>query len=227
MNSLNLAALREQLNQLARGRRVEWNVVSSGLAELDAILPAQGFRRGTLVEWQAKQHGLGATSCALRSARAVAIHQQPVVIVDYEGTFYPPGLHDTIDWQQVLLVRCRSRGEALWATDQVLRTPGVGAVLVGFEPADERRIRRWQLAAEQSGALGFLVRKLARQPEACFSELRILVTPLPTVEGRRVRLELLRCRQGRIGKGVEVSLDDDAPALPQARTEVRRRSAGA
>jgi hypothetical protein len=52
-------------------------------------------------------------------------------------------------------------------------------------------MRRWQLAAKSSGAIGFFVRPAAAQREPSWAEARIAVTPLPggTLLERRLRLE--------------------------------------
>jgi hypothetical protein len=205
----------------------EGGVVSTGFRGLDGTLPAGGFRRGTLVEWLAAEPGAGTTLCALRAAREAMAGERPLVVVDADGTFHPPGLGSLVDWARVLLVRCGSLDEARWATDQALRTSGVGAVLLRCDREDERRLRRWQLAVEQSGAVGLLVRMLTRQPEACFSDVRLQATPLSTVGRRSLRLEVLRSRQGGNGAVIDVRLDDDAnslPASPAARSP--RRAVG-
>lgn len=151
---------------------------------------------------------------------------RPLVIVDVDDTFHPPGLGDVVDRRRVLLVRCSDRRQLEWAVDQALRTSGVGAVLVRYDVEDERRLRRWQLAAEASGALGLVVRHLPHQPEACFSDVRIGVMP-QVGEGRPVQLELLRSRQGGRGARIDVRLDDDAHSLsPITLSPSRRRVAG-
>jgi protein ImuA len=237
-----VSELREQVRRLADGPTAAWGTVSSGRESLDARLPAGGFRRGTLVEWMAGQRGAGATRLALDAARAAMGSDLPLVIVDRAATFFPPALPADLDHGRLLLVRCRRGDEADWACRQALRTSGVGAVLTWVDAYDERRLRGWQLSAEQSGALGLVVRCLPRQPEACFSDVRILVTsilntailntsilakrsittPSCAAGGRRVRLELIRTRQGRPGAAIEVSLDDDAHPLPAAPAVGRR-----
>jgi protein ImuA len=183
----------------------------------------------------AAERGAGATRLALDAARAAMGDDRPLVIVDRSATFFPPALPADVDHGRLLLVRCRRGDEAEWACHQALRTSGVGAVLTWVDAGDERRLRRWQLAAEASGALGLVVRCLPRQPEACFSDVRILVTPVLNTSildtsscaagGRRVRLELIRTRQGRPGAAIEVSLDDGAHPL-SAVAAVRHRATG-
>lgn len=211
---VDLDELRERMRNLgSAGGAGGGRIVSSGSGMFDELLPLGGFRSGTLVEWLAAESGAGATLCALRAARAAMADDRPLVIVDDDDTFHPPGFAAMVDRRRVLLVRCPDRQSLEWTVDQSLRTSGVGAVLARYDIEDERRLRRWQLAAEAGGALGLVVRCLPRQPEACFSEVRIGVTPKAAGEGRQVRLELLRSRQGRRGSAIDVRLDDDAYSL--------------
>lgn len=215
---VNLAELRELIGSLSYGIGSDHDIVSSGFTALDAVLPRGGFRCGTLVEWLTAEPGMGATLCALRAARAAMSDDRPLVVVVDDDAFHPPGLQDFVDRRRVLLVRCPGRRALEWATDQALRTSGVGAVLVRYDVEDERRLRRWQLAAEASGALGLIVRHLPRQPEACFSDVRIEIMPNTGSEGRQVRFELLRSRRGGRGAVLDVRLDDDAHSLSAARS---------
>lgn len=224
-NVIELRELRDQIRRLGGTGSAAWGVVSSGFPELDAVLPGGGLRRGTLVELLAAELGAGVMQVALRSAKSGMSDAMPLVIVDRDDSFHPPGLGDMVDWRQVLLIRCRTNGEADWAADLALRTSGVGAVLLRFDDVDERRLRRLQLAAERSGALGLVVRHLPRQPEACFSDVRLQVTPSFTAEGRCVQLQVLRSRQGGIGAVVHVRLDDDASPLPSPPTARSTRQA--
>lgn len=211
---IQLAELQHRLQQLSATATTVWGVVPSGFAPLDEVLPGRGFRRGTLVEWLATEPGAGATHAALHAAKSAMSDERPLVIVDSHETFHPPGLGEMIDWRQVLLVRCRSTAEVDWAADLALRASGVGAVLLRFDQDNERQLRRLQLAAEHSGALGLVVRQLTRQPEACFSDVRLQVTPSYAAEGRCIQLQVLRSRQGGIGAVVQVRLDDNAHPLP-------------
>lgn len=227
MTPNTLEQLRENLRRVEGNAGKAWGVVSSGREVIDRFLPAGGLRRGTLVEWLASEPGSGATTLALDAARSAAGDGRPIVVVDRRGWFYPPALSAGWPLERLLVVRCRRDDEAFWACDQALRTSGVGAVLTQCDVVDERRLRCWQLAAEQSGAVGLVVRHLARRPEACFSDLRLLVAPSCAVGGRRVSLTLLRARQGRPGAMVEVALDDHAHTLSPLVASARRRAAGA
>src|SRR5437879_823888 len=71
-----------------------------------------------------------------------------------------------IDLSAVLVLRPANEADALWALDQALRCPGVGAVWAVCDRLDVRDSRRLQLAAECGGTLGLFIRpaRLRGQP---------------------------------------------------------------
>jgi protein ImuA len=94
--------------------------------------------------------------------------------------------------------------DGLWAAEEALRCPAVGAVcLVAAAPIDLTAGRRLQLAAEAGGALGIALvpaHALAR-PSAAHTRWRISTLPGTGAAAHdlgepRWRLELLRCRGG-------------------------------
>lgn len=124
--------------------------------------------------------------------------------------------------------RGHTRGDLIWAIDQSLRSGAVAAVYAEIgdwlDPADARRL---QLAAEAGGAVGLFVRPLGTRrasqtsrasqtiksgssamntsakrstaARASFADVRWIVSPLPGHGGRRLQVELDRCRGGVIG----------------------------
>jgi len=127
-----------------------------------------------------------------------------------------------------------AQADNLWALDQALRCAGVAAVLAWPEKLDGRTFRRLQLAAEQGGGLGLLVRPEGVRHEPSWAEVRLVVEPLPAVgphAPRRLKVELLRSRGGASGGSVELELDDETHPLHLvsrlARPASHRRAAGA
>jgi protein ImuA len=222
-----LADLQSRLRQLEGVRRPsDQSRISSGHLPLDQLLPEGGFRPGTLVEWLVEQSGAGASTLALRTARECCRDGRALVIIDRAGEFYPPGAVCLgIDLEQTIIVRPRSPPDESWAMDQTLRCTGVAAVLAWPERCGQRAIRRWQLAAEQSGSLGLLVRPVQARDEPCWAAVRLLVTTVPVVlpaettassAGRRLRVELVRGCGVIAGKATEWELNDETGALPVA-----------
>lgn len=214
-------ALAEQVRRIEGVKRPASEVViSSGSGTLDRLLPEQGFRRGTLVEWLGCGPGSGAGLLALRAARQAMGHGGALVVVDRKRLFYPPAaVRLGIDLKQVIVVRPECDADHAWALDQVLRTRGVAAVWGESGEQDDHTLRRWQLAAESSGALGLLVRNQAARDAPSWAELRLLVEPIaqppdramgrpPTGHSRRMRVTLLRCRTGQTGGAIELEISE-------------------
>lgn len=203
-----VAQLQAQLSERERRVSSGRQVVSSGLPELDAVLAAGGFSRGSLVEWLVPGPGSGAGTLALAAVREACRDGPPLVVVDGSGRFYPPGAAALgIDLARVLIVRPRRSADELWAIDQALRTRGMGAVLAWPEKADQRWLRRWQLAVEQSGVIGLFIRSDRVRGEPCFSDVRLQVSPLAGQGGRRIRIAIVRGRLGASGTTVDVELE--------------------
>jgi protein ImuA len=209
--------------------------ISSGSDALDRLLPDRGFRRGTLIEWLVPADGSGAETMALTTAREACREQGALVVLDPAGEFYPPPCARLgIDLARLIVVQAANPKDNTWALDQALRCAAVAAVLAWPEKLDGRAFRRLQLAAEQGGGLGLLIRPQRVEREPSWAEARLLVNPLPapiSAAGRWLRVQVLSCRGGGSGGSVEVEIDDEtctvhlAPRLVHSAD--RRRAAGA
>ncbi|MGE3808517.1 MAG: hypothetical protein AB7K24_27955 [Gemmataceae bacterium] len=116
-------------------------------------------------------------------------------------------------------------GDALRAREQALRCRGVALTLCWLDRADERVLRRLQLAAETGGGLGMLVRPARVRALPSWADVRLLVCPLPTLAApvRRWHVEVVACRGGASGGTVELETDHEtdpvhlaAPLAPAA-----------
>ncbi len=240
MNHLAAKTLRiEQLQaQIARiedaPSRGNITPLSSGCPPLDALMPHGGFLPGTLVEWLAEGAGTGPATLAALAARQAVSNGRALVVVDRRGRFYPPAaVRLGIDPQRLILVRAATQADQFWAVDQSLRCRGVGAVLAWPRRLDAHTFRRWQLAAEEGGVLGLLIRPAAARKEPSWAEVRLWIEPLPSgaEARRRLRLHLLRCHGPNAGRTLEVEIDDEtysvSPASQLADPTAPRRAARA
>ena len=223
-NVSRVEALRRQIAQLDDCRRWEGaKPISSGCGPLDDILPEGGIRRGTLVEWLAKGEGSGAGTLAWLAGREASRPGGAIVVLDARRDFCPPAaVRLGVEPENLIVVRAATAADTFWALDQALRCPAVAAVLAWPEAQngklDGRTLRRWQLAAEESGTLGLLIRPAAVRHQPSWADVRLLVEPLPGVghvsnvpdpKRRRLRIHLLRCRGTADGRNVDVELDDE------------------
>jgi hypothetical protein len=126
----------------------------------------------------------GGTLLAVQAACQALAERRVLVVVDRRGVFYPPA---AAAWgmplDRVVLVRPTNQSDEQWAVNQALRCSAVAAVLAWPQQADDRTLRRWQLAAESSGVVGLLVCPTALRATPSWAEVRLLVAPQPPPEG--------------------------------------------
>jgi hypothetical protein len=212
-----LSLLRERLDRL-ESPAAEAEHCSSGCPALDRLLPQEGFRRGSLVEWCAAARGGGAGTLALLAAREACRSGGAVVVLDRRRAFYPPAaVVWGVDLSHLLIVRPREKADELWALDQALRCRAVAAVWAPLRELDGRAFRRLQLAAEEGRGLGLFLRPAAARDSPSWADVRLLVQPLAgEATTRTLRVEVLRCRGGRAGAQVELELDERQGTVREA-----------
>lgn len=234
---IQVETLRREIARLEQSpARSRGRPISSGCDPLDRLLPEGGFRRAALAEWLSAGEGSGATTLALGAARQACRDGGALVVLDRHREFYPPAaVRLGIEPEELIVVQAGSQADADWALDQALRCRGVAAVLAWPERLDGRTFRRLQLAAEEGGGLGLLIRPLVSRGEPSWADVRLLVEPLPAEpllsRKRRLRIHLLRCRGGAAGQSIDLEIDDETYsvhlAARLAHPAAHRRAAGA
>ena len=191
--------------------------ISSGCPALDRLLPWGGLPRGVLIECLEEEEEAGAGGAgmvALLLARQAALEGGAIVVLDPQHVFYPPAaVLLGIDLDALLVVRVSQVRDQLWALDQCLRCPAVAAVWAPLAQLSARDFRRLQLAAESGSGLGILVRGSAARRQPSWSALQLSIHPCvcgreEVRTGRRLRVELARCRQVWSGGTVELEIDE-------------------
>jgi protein ImuA len=228
-------SLRERIAHIEGARRPrQEHPLSTGCEGLDRLLPAGGLNRGTLVEWLAAGVGTGAETLALLAAREAVREGGALVIFDGAKEFYPPeAVRLGIAAEVVIVVQAASEADCLWALDQALRCPGVAAVLAHPGRLDGKNFRRLQLAAEEGGGLGCLLRSERDLEKPSWADVRLRIEPRPQPTGgtRRFRIEVIRGRGGASGGSIEVEFNDETRTLhlvsPVAHPAAPRRAARA
>jgi hypothetical protein len=184
-------------------------VISTGVAALDALLPRGGLRRGSVVEWLSAAAGGGAQTLALLAAREAGREGKSLVVVDRQRRFYPPAAAAWgIDLARLIVVHPASETDELWAIDQALRCRGIAAVWGRRDELDPRDFRRLQLAAESGGTLGLLVRWAGVRGQPSWADVQFVVSPRQSRTGWQLCVELARCRGSHPGQSVELEIDE-------------------
>lgn len=164
----------------------------SGFAALDAALPQGGWPPAALTEILLAADGLGEWSLLLPTLAALTQAGRAVVAVAPPYRPYLPALQARgLRAAQFHVVEAPP-AEALWAMEQCLRSGACGAVLGWPLHADDRALRRLQLAAETGGTQAFAFRPLGAARNASPAALRLALD----ADAHGPRLRVLKCRGG-------------------------------
>lgn len=160
----------------------------TGHPALDARLPGGGWPPSALSEVLLAVPGQGELALVWPTLARLSQQQQTVVLIA------PPYLPHAPAWAgaglvlgQVQVVHANPR-DALWAAEQCLRSAACAAVLCWPQQADDRALRRLQVAAETGQCLGFAFRELRQARNASPAPLRLQL--------QHGQVRVLKCRGG-------------------------------
>ncbi|HEY4973496.1 MAG TPA: translesion DNA synthesis-associated protein ImuA [Steroidobacteraceae bacterium] len=206
------AQLLEQLAQLCRSGdsgRTAWQAAPSGFAELDANLPGGGWPVGAVTELMSDAIGIGELSLLVPVLSRLARAGRYIAWIAPPYLPYAPALAQRgLPLERVLLIQTRNLQESLWATEQALRCPAVGAVLGWPAYIVDKNVRRLQLAAQAGGCLGILYRPSEAARESSPAALRLRLHAAP--DGLAV--EIQKSRGGRAGLTLRIGIAATAAA---------------
>lgn len=169
----------------------------TGFVQLDAALPAQGWPESALTELLLPADGVGELSLLWPTLRRLACKGgRPVVLVAPPYVPYAPAWSQAgVDLDHLQVVHATSDADSLWAAEQCLRSGACSAVLCWPLRADDRALRRLQVAAQTGQCLGFVFRdrRDARNPSP--AALRLELHAAETADAP-TRVHVLKCRGG-------------------------------
>lgn len=189
----NLRAELSRFQQSLRTPDEDRRALSTGLNELDQLLPEKGLMPGTLSEWISAHEGSGAMTLAMLVAKQIQT-TGPLVVVDQSRQFYPTAMAALgIDLQNTMFVHPKTRADELWAVEQSLRCEGIAAVVFQLQHLRTPEFRRLQLAAESGRAIGLLLRPAIARRHSGWADVRLMVKALPSIAHSFVRHLEVRC----------------------------------
>jgi protein ImuA len=171
-------------------------------SEIDAVLPFHGLPLGCVHEVQSRGWASGIAFASLLASRVPPAKGQMVYVAP-DASFYPLGLLPYgVLTERWIHVAARNSLDLAWTVLEALRCSQVSAVLAVAKAADLTLCRRWQLAAEGSGATGFLLTDPAAKPAIASVITRWQITPVTTSAGATFTepcwaIDLTYCRGGR------------------------------
>ncbi|MBS0265338.1 MAG: hypothetical protein JSS02_25615 [Planctomycetes bacterium] len=239
-HSAVLNELRSKLRKMQRGTEpvsTGQRLASTGIPALDGLLTPGWLRPGMIVEWVTAGAGSGAARLACPMVTQALHRGGALVVVDAQREFYPPAAVQLgLDLTRTIVIRPHSQQETIWTLEQSLRCSGVAATWAWLGKLPDRAFRRLQLAAEHGAGLGVFLRTPEALAAPSWADLRWLVEPASSAaepplggrhaeqepetiggrrysSGRRVRVELLHCREGIPGGTVYLEIDDETGAV--------------
>lgn len=191
MAAVELVSLLES-RRVWRGRRAvpAADGEPSGWPALDALLPGGGWPRGALSEILLPGDGVGELRLVLPVlARLTRAGRNVMVVAPPYCPHAPAWAAQGLDLARVGFVRAAPGPDALWAAEQCLRAGSVAAVLAWPRAADERVLRRLQVAAATGDALGFVFRDRGHAAAPSPAPLR-----LELLARERLQIHVRKCR---------------------------------
>jgi hypothetical protein len=164
----------------------------TGWPALDAVLPTRGWPDSALSELLLPADGIGELQLLWPALARLSQPKEGVIaLIAPPYHPYPPAWHAAgVRLGALQIIRTKTPRDALWAAEQCLRSGACNAVLCWPQQADDRALRRLQIAAETGQALGFAFRSLKCAVNPSPAALRIALDAAPR------QLRVLKCRGG-------------------------------
>lgn len=186
------------LDALIRERRV-WrghpaalppSAQPTGIRALDKALPTGGWPEASLSEILIPADGVGELQLVLPTlARLTRRGQRVVVVAPPYRPFAPAWRAAGVDLCWLTIIDT-AQNQSAWTMEQCLRSGSCAAVLSWPGAADDRTLRRLQVAADTGQALGFVFRDRAALGNPSPAALRLEIETTPA------RLLVHKCRGG-------------------------------
>lgn len=206
-NRETVERLRAHIQALQAAPRTHLAVLRTGVAAVDALLPAGGFPLGQVVElWGSAASGR--TCLALRAVAEAQRALRLAAYVDGPGELYPPALAALgVSPARLLWVHSAEGGthprpsQLDWAALQLLRSGAFACVVLDLTHTGHRlapqACKRLLDAAAHSGGLLLL---LSQEEAPADGSLRLKMEAGPS----GVHLEVVRSRQGMRARSADV-----------------------
>lgn len=134
--------------------------------------------------------GIGELSLLWPTLASLSSAGERVVLVSPPHLPYPQAwIQAGVDLRHLSIIQANGR-DALWAAEQCLRSGSCGAVLCWLRQADDRSLRRLQVAAGTGQTLAFAYRPQTEAANPSPAALRLVL------EGQPAQLRVIKCRGG-------------------------------
>ena len=166
----------------------------TGYAELNELLPGNGWPVSSLIELIPLMEGIGELSLLLPVLRRLCAEAYDVVFVRPSHIPYPPALvHAGLPLNRIIWIDAKNDEDARWCVEQTLREGIAGAVLLWSDARKDIALRRLQLAAREGESLLFMYRSPSLLQAASPATVRLALRP----QAGKLCVQVLKARGGR------------------------------
>ncbi len=206
-----------------------------GLGRVEQAFPNGVFPQGALHEFVALKPEHSAACGGFIGGLLACLMKEgaPCVWVGTARKLFPLALSAfNVQAERIIFMDAASEKDALWIAEEALKCEGLAAVVAEIGSLNLSESRRLQLAVEQSGVTGFILRKDAGKKAGSIATARWLIRPapshsqdhLPGIGFPRWHVELLKVRNGLPGQWtLEWAAGEFAEVMPQ---ETQRQAPG-
>ncbi|MBI1394992.1 MAG: translesion DNA synthesis-associated protein ImuA [Betaproteobacteria bacterium] len=207
MLSLETSPLKAHLWRGDARADVAVSSIPSGHAELDELLPGNGWPRAALTELLAAQSGIGELSLFLPALARLSAEEKWIALVSPPHLPHAPALAmASVDLSHLLVVQVRDGADTLWTMEQTLASGACSAVIGWPSFMNERALRRLQLAAEKGRAFGAYF-SAGQATSSSLASLRLQLFPA----AGRLGIRVLKVRGPGIGTTLTLDLRTRIP----------------
>jgi len=166
------------------------SALATGFDALDFALPSGGWLEASLHEILIASDGIGELSLVLPILAKLSQQQKPIILIAPPYRPYAPAWQNSgVRLSQLHVIDAQPK-EALWAMEQALRSGSCGAVIGWPIKADDKSLRRLQVAAETGHTLGFAFRAMSAASNPSPAPVRVSLKGTHSTP----ELRLIKCR---------------------------------
>ena len=192
------------------GFKYSAQTASVGLGLIEKAFPNSSFPLGAIHEFIcADMESAAATSGFISGILSSVMRRDGVSIwVSQSQKIFAPSLKCFgTQPDKIIFVNVPNQRDVLWCVEEALKCEGIAAVIGEINDFDFTASRRFQLAVEQSGVTGFIIRNAPHQLNITSSIARWQITSLPSISYNnmpgvsfpRWGITLLKARNGKPG----------------------------
>ncbi|HKG05779.1 MAG TPA: hypothetical protein VKB19_04940 [Pedobacter sp.] len=184
-----------------------------GLGEIEQAFPGGTFPKRAIHEFITVLPEHSAASDGFIAGLLAVLMQEGAacVWVSTARRLFPASLSlFNVEPERIIFMDVKTEKEVLWITEEALKCEGLSAVVAELNNLSLIESRRLQLAVEESGVTGFILRKDASKAASTVATARWKISPLltnvesglPGLGFPRWQVELLKVRNGNPGSWV-------------------------